>query len=401
MAIKGGNAVMIRKRLYEIVEAGAKASGFARFFDIFMVCLIFFNVIAVTLETVESLHIKYQTFFYWFELFSVIVFSFEYVTRIWACVESHSPEYQHPLWGRLRFIASPMALVDLLAILPFYLAFIITVDLRFLRVFRLLRILKLTRYSGAMDTLFGVFRSERRSLFAAITIMLTLLVFLSGIVFFLEKDAQPEVFASIPHAMWWGMATLTTVGYGDVVPITVMGKLVGAVVTLTGLGMFALPAAILASGFAREAKRRDFTVSWNLVARVPLFSRLVAAEIGEIAELLRPKMAVPREVIVREGEIGDSMYFIVYGEVEVALKTGPVRLVKGDYFGEISILYEKPRMATITAVTSCQFLVLDGPEFGDLLEIKPELRDEIMATVTDRLTETDEPEEKTKEDRDA
>ncbi len=378
---------MLRKRIYEIVETGAKADRLSRFFDIFMILIISLNVIAVTLETVESLYRSYETFFRWFNFFSVAVFSFEYAARIWSCVESNHAKYQHPIRGRLRFSLSPMALVDLLAILPFYLAFMITIDLRFLRIFRLLRILKLTRYSGAMDTLLVVFRSERRPLFAAVTIMLTLLVFLSGIVYFLEKDAQPVAFASIPNAMWWGMATLTTVGYGDVVPVTVMGKLVGAVVTLTGLGMFALPAAILASGFTREAKRRDFIVSWNLVARVPLFSHLNAAEIGEIAGLLRPKMAVPKEVIFRQGEIGDSMYFIVYGDVDVALKTGTVRLTKGDYLGEIAILYEKPRMATVTAVTSCQFLVLDGAEFQDLLEIKPELRNEIMKTVTERLSD--------------
>ena len=156
-------------------------------------------------------------------------------------------------------------------------------------------------------------------------------------------------------------------------------------VTLLGLSMFAMPAAILASGFTREAKRRDFTVTWNLVAQVPLFAHLSASDIADIAELLRPRLAVPGETILRKGERGDCMFFITSGKVEIELDAGPVHLNAGDYFGEIAILYQQPRTATVTARTSCQFLVLDGVDFSDLLERHPGLGKEIAEVAADRL----------------
>jgi len=376
---------VIRNRVFEIVEAGAKETLLSRGFDIFMMTLILTNVVVVVIETVEAHAAQYEAFFYTFEVFSVAIFTVEYVLRIWACVEDPHRRYLRPVMGRLKYAISPMAVIDLLAFLPFYLSVFIDVDLRFLRVFRLLRILKLTRYSGAVETLGNVFRNESKPLFAAVTIMMSILVLLSGVMFFLEKDAQPEAFGSIPHAMWWGMATLTTVGYGDVVPVTALGKVVGAFVTLLGLGMFALPAAILASGFAQETKRRDFTVTWNLVARVPLFSRLTAVEISEIAELLRLQTAVPNEVIMHKGDMGDSLFFVLVGQVRVDLESGPVVLEQGEYFGELGVLYQKPRMATVTAVSSCQFLVLDADDFNLLLAQHPDLHEEVMRVATQRI----------------
>jgi len=376
---------MIRKRVFEIVEISAPGDRVSRTFDTFIIILILLNVIAVSIETVDSIHERHWVWLYFFDTFSVFVFTIEYVLRVWSSVEDLSGKYSHPILGRLKYMFSPMALIDLIAILPFYLFFFIPFDLRFMRIFRVLRILKLARYSGALDTLMVVFHNERRSLFAAFTIMMTLLVFLSSIMYFIEREAQEEAFASIPHAMWWGMATLTTVGYGDVVPVTVLGKLVGALVTLLGLGMFAMPAAILASGFTRESKRRDFTVTWNLVARVPLFAHLSATDIADIAELLRPRLAVPGEIVLHKGDRGDCMFFMTSGEVEIDLDSGPVHLVAGDYFGEIAILYQQPRTATVTARTSCQFLVLDGTDFADLLERHPGLGKEITEVAARRM----------------
>ena len=376
---------MIRKRVFEIVDVGAPGDRVSRTFDVFIIILILLNVLAVSIETVDSIHARHWAWLYFFDAFSVFVFTIEYILRVWSSVEDLSGKYSHPFLGRLKYMFSPMALIDLIAILPFYLFFLIPFDLRFMRVFRVLRILKLARYSGALETLTVVFHNERRSLFAAFTIMMTLLVFLSSIMYFIEREAQEEAFASIPHAMWWGMATLTTVGYGDVVPVTVLGKLVGAMVTLLGLSMFAMPAAILASGYTREAKRREFTVTWNLVAQVPLFAHLSASDIADIAELLRPRLAVPGETILRKGERGDCMFFITSGKVEIELDAGPVHLNAGDYFGEIAILYQQPRTATVTARTSCQFLVLDGVDFSDLLERHPGLGKEIAEVAADRL----------------
>lgn len=368
---------LIRRRLHHIVEAGIAHKPIQRAYDAFIMGLIFANVCAVALETVEGLAHAYGAFFDGFEIFSVAVFTVEYVVRVWVAVEDPRGRYRHPVWGRLKHMLTPLALIDLLAIAPFFLQAFFAIDLRALRVLRLLRVLKLTRYAGALDTLLRVLYEERQPLLAAVSIMMILLVFLSGIVYFLEHEAQPKAFASIPHAMWWGMATLTTVGYGDIVPITPMGKIVGGFVTLMGLGMFALPAAILGSGFARVAKERDFIVTWNLVAQVPLFSHLPAASIAGIAGLLKPRVAVPRETIIRKGDRATGMFFIVSGEVEVDLAPHPVRLTRDEYFGEIALLHHRPRVATVIAVTSCQLLFLDVHEFHELLHEHPDLGREL------------------------
>lgn len=375
---------LIRRRLHHVVEAGIGHKPIQRAYDAFIMGLIFANVCAVALETIESLSNAYHAYFNAFEIFSVAVFTAEYVVRIWVAVEDPRGRYRHPVWGRLKHMLTPLALIDLLAIAPFFLQVFFAIDLRALRVLRLLRVLKLTRYAGALDTLLRVLYEERQPLLAAFSIMMILLVFLSGIVYFLEHEAQPKMFASIPHAMWWGMATLTTVGYGDIVPITPMGKIVGGFVTLMGLGMFALPAAILGSGFARVAKERDFLVTWNLVAQVPLFSHLPAASIAGIAGLLKPRVAVPRETIIRKGDRATGMFFIVSGEVEVELAPHPARLTQGEYFGEIALLHHRPRVATVIAVTSCQLLFLDVREFHELLREHPDLGRELHRVAEER-----------------
>ncbi len=185
------------------------------------------------------------------------VFTIEYVLRLWSCVESTDPRYHHhPIMGRLRFALTPMLLIDALAILPFYLGMWISADLMFLRVFRLFRMFKLTRYSPAMGLMLTVLRKEARAFGAAMFIMLVVLVFASSGIYLVENEAQPEQFSSIPAAMWWAVATLTTVGYGDVTPITLWGKVFGACITIVGVGMVALPAGILASAFSDELRQR-------------------------------------------------------------------------------------------------------------------------------------------------
>ncbi|MCC5826414.1 ion transporter [Alkalimonas sp.] len=226
--------------------------------DIALILLIGLNVIALILQSIEALDQQYHHYFLYFELFSITVFTLEYGARIWSIVDA--PEYQQQsgtAWQkRWRYIRSPMAIIDLLAILPFYLGFIIELDLRYLRVFRLLRVFKLTRYSRAMQLLMNVFREERFSLFAAFAVLFIIMLVAACAMYSLEKDLQPEHFSSIPQAMWWALVTLTTVGYGDVTPMTDLGKLFGGLITIVGIGMVALPAGILASGFSEQLSRR-------------------------------------------------------------------------------------------------------------------------------------------------
>lgn len=250
---------MIKKKIYETLEpTGGKRTRIGRFFDIFILFLIFLNILAVVLSTIQSLSKQFHSYFFYFEFFSVIVFTIEYILRIWSC--NVDKKYQHPFAGRVKFAFRPIVLIDLLAILPFYLPMIIPLDLRFIRAIRLLRlfrIFKIGRYSKSLNVLKDVIRNKKEELVLIIFVVLIMLVIFSSLMYFVERDVQPEAFASIPHAMWWAIITLTTVGYGDVYPITVLGKILGAMIAFLGIGMFALPAGILGSGLIEAIQKRD------------------------------------------------------------------------------------------------------------------------------------------------
>ncbi len=375
----------LRARVHRIFEAGDQSHPLGRAFDFAMIALILTNVVAVTLESIPSLAEKYYDLFYWFDVFSITIFTVEYIVRVWVSTEDPDHYAHGPIHGRIRYMLSPMALIDLIAILPFYMGFFLELDLRFLRVFRLLRLLKLTRYSPALQTVGVVLGQQWHQLMASLVIMLTLLVFSASVAYLFEHKAQPEHFDSIPSAMWWAIATLTTVGYGDVTPVTIGGKIFGAFVMILGIGMYALPTGILALGFAQEFRRREFTVTWRLVASVPLFSQLNAVEIADIARILHPRRVPPRYVIVRLGEDADAMYLIVSGEVEVELHPTPLILGPGDFFGEIALMQKTKRTATVTAITECQLLVLGAKDLEGLETTYPQLHRDIHSKSKERV----------------
>ncbi len=247
----------IRTRIFEILEVSRPGDFLSRFFDVFIISLIALNVIAVILETVESLSSHYGRFFNGFEVFSIAVFTAEYLLRIWSCTADK--RFSHPLAGRIRFALTPMLVIDLSAILPFYVPMLIPIDLRFmraLRLFRIFRLFKLGRYSRSLRAMGNMLRAKKEELLIAAFGVFVLLVIASSLMYFVEHEAQPEAFSSIPAAMWWGVATLTTVGYGDVYPVTILGKFLGAVISVLGVGMFALPAGIIASGFIEEFQKK-------------------------------------------------------------------------------------------------------------------------------------------------
>lgn len=239
-----------KSRLYQILEKADKGDRASKIVDLFLMGLILLNILAVIIETVKSVQEQFAGFFIAFEYFSIVIFSAEYILRIWTCTED--PYYKKPILGRLKYMFSFMALIDLMALLPFFLPRLIRLDGRFLRALRLLRIfrlLKFTRYSKAMKMISKVLRSKREELTIAMVIAGLLLVLISCLMYFVEHNEQPEAFSSIPATMWWGVATLTTVGYGDVYPVTVLGKILGGFMAIMGVGVFALPAGILATGF--------------------------------------------------------------------------------------------------------------------------------------------------------
>lgn len=347
--------------------------------------LIVVNVAAAALSTVDTYYARHHMAFDLIEVVSVLIFTVEYAARLWVAVE-------HPLYreysafqARLRYAVSPLAVIDLLAIAPFYLVIFFNADARILRIFRLVRLLKLARYSPALGTLARVLAAERRALAAALVVMGGLLLTAATAGYYAERHAQPESFASVPHAIWWALATLTTVGYGDVVPVTVLGKVIGAFVMLFGLGMFALPIGIIASGFANEIHRREFVVTWGMVARVPLFAGLNAVEVSHIASLLRAETVPSNTVIVRAGDPADCMYFIASGEVEAEVGEYRHHLGEGDFFGELALLRRGKRGATIRSLSKCQLMVLGVGDFNNLMEARPKLRAEIERIAHERL----------------
>jgi len=271
----------VRKRTAELLEAQRQNDPWSKAVDVFLIALIFANVIAIVLETDSGLRSAYSGMFWKFEVFSVAVFTLEYLLRLWSCVEEERQPPMSHAKARLRFIFSPLGLIDLLAILPFYIFLFLpggahsVLMLRLFRGLRLLRVFKLTRYSPALGILRTVLARESQTLLVVAFMMLVILILASWGIYIFERGAQPAEFNSLPKSLWWAVITLTTVGYGDVVPVTPMGKIFAGIISMVGIGMAALPAGILASGFATEMRRRE-SVFYRQLRRV------VAS--GEISE---------------------------------------------------------------------------------------------------------------------
>lgn len=246
----------IRKRVAELLEQGHYNDRPSRVLNLLLILLISLNVFAIILGSESGFYERHQRALWVFEVFSVLVFTVEYLARVWSAVDLEEATDKRPILGRLRYMLSPMALIDLIAIVPFYLSLYVSFDLRFLRVVRMLRLLKLTRYSPALGALLDVIQRETEALLAAFVVLLLMLVFSASGIYLLEGGIQPDTFGSIPSSMWWSIVTLTTVGYGDVVPVTVGGKVFAGLIGLIGIGMIAVPAAILASGFAESIHDR-------------------------------------------------------------------------------------------------------------------------------------------------
>jgi voltage-gated potassium channel len=374
-----------RRQVHDILEVGGDAHPAGRVVNAFLITLIFANALAFAAETVDDVAVRYGTYLDAFNVFSVMVFSLEYVLRMWSAVEIPMLSRMPPWRARLRFALRPIMIIDLLAVLPWYLHPFVSVDLRSLRVFRLFRLLKLVRYSPALQTLGRVIAEEYRALLGALLVILILLLFASTAIYFLERDAQPDKFGSVPAAAWWALATLTTVGYGDVVPITPLGKIVGGIVMLLGVGMIALPVAIIATGFSQESARHQFVVTWSMVARVPLFASMDEGEIAEITKLLYTRTYLPGVPIVRTGDAGDAMFLIAGGEAIVeASSTKQVVLKEGDFFGEMALLERRRHAHDVVAKTRCRVYVLDAQSLSRLSARHPEILQRIRGMAAAR-----------------
>lgn len=377
------------RRLYEILEGG-RFRGATLVVQVALVTLIVGNVAAVVLETVEPFHRAHHQALERFEMLSVALFVLEYGARVYAAPAGPRHDHHHPVWGRLRFCLTPMALIDLVAILPPFLFLAFGVHVGVLRVLRVLRVLKLMRYSPAMSTLGRVIYNERKALAGTVLAFAVLLLLASTLVYHAERHAQPVAFGSIPAAMWWAMSALTTVGYGDVTPLTPVGRVMASVMTLAGIGVVALPTGIVTSSFMDEAKRRDFTVTWSLLADVPFFQGLKAPRIGDLVRVVRPVFYTAGDTILRKGEQGHSMYVIATGEVDVLLGDDrpPITLVHGQFFGELALLEQVTRTATVRARTDCRLLELGADDLHDLMRRHPELDEAVREIAAARMPES-------------
>jgi voltage-gated potassium channel len=375
----------LRRRCYEILEQGPIGDRTSMIADRALVLLIIVNLLAVVLESVPALAARYGRWFDAIELVSLIAFTLEYGLRIWVAVEHRPYRHQSAARARWNYISSAAGVIDLLAILPFWLAFMLPPDLRALVVVRVIRFLKIARYSPAMRSLLEVMYRERRALFGCGVILIGATIIAAALMHIAEAGAQPDKLGSIPDAMWWAIVTLGTIGYGDVVPITAAGKLIAGVTIFMGLIMVALPVGIIASGFAEEIHRRDFVVTWEMVARVPLFAELDAAEIGDVMRLLRAQQVEPGGVVARRGDPAHSMYFIAQGEVEIELPQERVRLGVGHFFGEIAVLRRARRSANVIAVARTSLLVLEAQDFHALMDREPRLAKRVQEVVRNRL----------------
>jgi voltage-gated potassium channel len=314
-----------------------------------------------------------------------LIFTIEYVCRIWVAPESAPDTKTHAWRARWHYLRSFFGVIDLLVILPQYIGVLFPLGEDYSSLLMLLALLKAARYAKSLSLFGAVFRNEGRSLISGMMVMMVLMVLVSAVMFVLERNAQPDVFRSIPHAMWWAIVTMATVGYGDVIPITPLGKVFGGFTMLLGVAMFAGPAGILANGFATELRKREFIVTWQTVAGLPLFESLDATRIADIARLLKTQMLPARQVVVRRGEAADAMFFIMSGEVEVDVQPTPVRLGKGKYFGEIALIKDISRTATVTTISECRLLLLDVNDFRRLMERYPELKLAIGKVAEERL----------------
>jgi voltage-gated potassium channel len=352
-----------------------------------LVGLVLLSIVTTVLETLDEAAQRIGWFLRLVEAVVVAVMAVEYLFRLWTAPEREAIGARMPWQTRGRYMASFVGLVDLLAVLPALLALVVPIPVDTLRLLRVARLLKLARYTPALNLFAAVIRNESRALLATLLVVAVLLVLEATIMYTLEREAQPKVFASIPHAMWWAIVTIATVGYGDMFPITPAGRVFGGLAMVIGIAVFAVPAGILATGFASEIRKRDFVVTWQTVANVPLFAGLDAARIAEIARLLKRQVVPAQFAVVRRGDPADAMFFIMGGEVQVDVAPRPVRLTRGQYFGEIALLRDTVRTATVTTLSECQLLSLDVADFRRLLDSNPGLNAAITRTAEARLGE--------------
>lgn len=377
----GSAHLTLRQWAYTVLEEGQLEGVFSHVIEALLILLIIANVAAVALESVASIYAQYHAFFRSFEHFSVGAYTVEYLVRVWSSVEDPRVAARGPLKGRLAFAMRPLMLIDLLAFAPSYLGFLFALDLRVLRIFRLFRLVKLARYSPALPALLGVLYAERSSLFASMILTLSVMCVSGELMHLAEGAVQPQTFGSMPDAMYWAITTLTTVGYGDEVPITPLGKLIAGITMVTGLLLFALPIGIIANGFVNDLHRRQFAITWSMLKRQPLFDGFDVEAITEILDAMSAKLVREHTQITLAGQLASVFYLIVSGRARLEENGEEHDLGPGDIAGEEAMHVSSTYNRTVTARTEMRLIVLPGEELRRLARKYPLLGQRIRQEV--------------------
>lgn len=323
----------IRQRIFDILERDLPGDIAADLVHYVLIIVVLLSVTGAVLATVPSLELRDKDWFNDGELLALVVFTVEYMVRVWVAPE-HPMRRRMPAWrARLNYMATPAAIIDLLAVTPAILSQIAPLDVHALLVLRLLRFLKLARYSSGFNALYLAVKRERYALLACLVILGTGVLLSATAVYLVERAAQPNAFGSIPQAMWWAITTLTTVGYGDVVPITPVGRMIGAVTMVAGLVMLALPIAIIASSFSEVISKHNFVVTFSMISRLPPFSDLDARVLGDLLPLFNSRSFDRGRHVVRPGERARHLFVVLEGELESTASGDSVRFGAGDVFG--------------------------------------------------------------------
>lgn len=315
-----------------------------------------------------------------------VLFVLDYLARLWVAPANRELKDRSVWQIRLEWVLSRNGMIDLGSVVP------VAIGLIFASwtpsgapLLAVLWVSRFARYTTGLDMLWRVLARERQPVLGVFLIFVLVLLSAAVLAYHVERELQPQHFGSLSMALWWAVTTLTTTGYGDIVPVTPFGRLLAGFVMVCGITVFGLLAGILATGFSNELRRRDFLRNWDLVAQVPFLHDVGPGTIADLANMLRPREVPARTVLARRGQPGDCMYFIVQGEVEAMVKPKPHIMGPGDFFGEIALLTGGPRTATVVTLSQCRLLVLDIADFRAIAASRPELLEVIQGEADRRL----------------
>jgi voltage-gated potassium channel len=384
----GSRRSLLRAWIYALLEEGELSSALHRIAEAFLITLIVANVAAVALETIPSVYARWHGVFSGFEKFSVGAYTVEYLLRIWASMEDPRVAARGPVQGRIAFAIRPLMIIDFLAFAPSYLSFIFPIDLRVLRIFRLFRLVKLARYSQALPALLGVLYAERSALFASAILLISTMFVAGEVMHITEGMVQPKTLGTLPDAMYWAITTLTTVGYGDITPITPLGKFVAGVTMVLGLALFALPIGIIANGFVHGLNKRRFAVTWTILKHQPLFAEFDVEALSDVLECVTADVVREHGQIIIAGENANALFIIVSGTAREDRADAEFILENGDIVGPQALKHQATYRQTVTARSEMRVMAIGHEDLRRLARKYPLLRQRLETAIALEDAET-------------